>query len=110
MKRSFALFLPIFLLIALTVTAGEKDKKVLKVKGMHCSSCASMIRKTVRKIDGVEEAQVSMETGQVTVLFDSTKRPLKDVVTAINKMGYKVAENDSAYSTPADSSGIKDKE
>lgn len=110
MKRSFALFLPIFLLIALTVTAGEKDKKVLKVKGMHCSSCASMIRKTVRKIDGVEEAQVSMETGQVTVLFDSRKRPLRDVVAAINKMGYKVAEHDSAHSAPPDSIATKAKE
>lgn len=98
------------LLIALTVTAGEKEKKVLKVKGIHCSSCVSMIRKTVKKIDGVEEAQVSLETGQVTVSFDSTKRPLKDVVTAINKMGYKVVENDSAYSVPADSLGTKFKE
>jgi len=95
------------LLIAMTVTAGEKEKKVLKVKGIHCSSCVSMIRKTVRKIDGVEEAQVNLETGQVTVVFDSTKRPVKDVVTAINKMGYKVVENDSTHSAPADSTGMK---
>lgn len=110
MKRSLAVFLPLILLLALTVTAGEKEKKVIRVKGMHCSSCASMIRKTVRKIDGVEEAQVSLETGHVTVLFDPAKKPVEDVVRAINKMGYKVAENDSVYSAPADSAGVKVKE
>jgi Cu+-exporting ATPase len=110
MKRSLAVFLPVFLLIALSLSAGEKEKKVLKVEGIHCSSCASMISKTVRKIDGVEEAQVSLETGQVTVLFDSTKRPLKDVVAAINRMGYKVAGHDSVHSAPPDSIATKAKE
>lgn len=110
MKRFLAVFLPLLLLLTLTARAGEKEKKVLRVKGMHCSSCSSMIRKTLRQIDGVEEAQVSMETGQVTVLFDPTTKPVEDVVRAINKMGYKVAENDSMHSAPPDSIATKAKE
>ena len=79
--------------------AGEKEKAVLKVKGIHCASCVSMIKKSVKKVNGVEEASVSLATGEVTVLFDPAKKPLENVVKAINKMGYKVVDEDSSSAT-----------
>ena len=34
-------------------------KETYKIKGMHCASCASIIERTVKKIDGVEDISVN---------------------------------------------------
>ncbi len=86
---------------------GDREKTVLRVKGIHCASCVSMIKKSVKKVDGVEEASVSLATGEVTVLFDAAKKPMENVIKAATKMGYKVVDDDS---TDASSKGCCDKE
>ena len=100
MKRLLVLLLSLAFLTPSVIAAGEKEKTVLKVKGMHCASCVSMVRKSVKKVDGVEEASVSIETGEVTVVYDPAKKPVESVVKAIHKMGYKVVDNDSSTATP----------
>ena len=107
MKRLLALSLILAVLGTSAVLGGGREKTVLKVKGMHCPSCVSMIKKTVKKVDGVEEASVSLATGEVTVLFDPAKKPLENIVKAVNKMGYKVVDDDS---TDTSSKGCCDKE
>lgn len=102
------LVLVVSAVLASSVTlGGGKDKAVFKVKGMHCPSCVSMIKKTVKKIDGVEEVGADVESGEVSVLFDPARQPLENVVKAINTMGYKVVENDSTSATSPDSSKSK---
>lgn len=107
MKRLLTLSLILAILGTSAVFGGEREKTVLKVKGMHCASCVSMIKKSVKKVDGVEEASVSLATGEVTVLFDPAKKPLENIVKAVTKMGYKVVDDDS---TDASSKGCCDKE
>ncbi len=107
MKRISALLLTISIFISFAGVAGEKEKKVLTVKGMHCPSCASMIRKTVRKIEGVEEVNANHESGKVIILFDPAKKPMENVVKAIKRMGYKVIEDDSTVVTARDSLNTK---
>ena len=107
MRRLLSLSLILGILGTSLVLAGEREKTVLKVKGMHCASCVSMIKKSVKKVDGVEEASVSLATGEVTILFDPAKKPLENIVKAVTKMGYKVVDDDS---TDASSKGCCDKE
>ncbi len=107
MKKIALLILAVTFFLSTLLLAGEKEKAVLKVKGIHCASCVSMIKKSVKKVDGVEEASVSLITGEVTVLFDPAKKPLENIVKAVNKMGYKVIDDDS---TDASSKSCCDKE
>src|SRR3989344_2755999 len=47
--------------------------KTYKVKGMHCASCASIIERTVKKIDGVESVAVNNGTENAKISFDASK-------------------------------------
>ena len=44
-----------------------------RVKGMHCASCASIIERTVKKIDGVESVAVNNGTENAKISFDAGK-------------------------------------
>jgi len=43
----------------------------VKVKGIHCASCASIIERTVKKIDGVSD--VSVNNGTKKQKFHTTR-------------------------------------
>src|ERR1035437_6021224 len=47
--------------------------KTYKVRGMHCASCASIIEKTLKKVDGVHDIQVNYATETAKVTFDEAK-------------------------------------
>ena len=44
-----------------------------KIKGMHCASCASIIERTVKKIDGVNDVSVNNGTENARISFDEGK-------------------------------------
>ena len=46
--------------------------KIYKIKGMHCASCASIIERTIKKIDGVEEISVNNGTENAKIIFNQT--------------------------------------
>lgn len=71
----------------------EKENKIIdvfKVDGMTCSGCETRIENTLSKMDGVEdvEAKYSDSTVKVTYLKDSIND--KDIISAIEKLDYKV--------------------
>lgn len=47
--------------------------KIYRIKGMHCASCASIIERTVKKIEGVEDISVNNGTENAKITFDSSK-------------------------------------
>ncbi|MEK7622018.1 MAG: heavy metal translocating P-type ATPase [Patescibacteria group bacterium] len=63
-------------------------KLVLKVKGMHCASCAILIDKLVGKQAGVIRASTSYGAEKVTLEFDETKITLEKIDQLINQLGY----------------------
>jgi len=67
-----------------------KDYTV-KVNGMVCSFCVQGIQKNLKKIEGLEKIDVSLETKLVK--FSSEKEVPKDAVKkAIENAGYSVVE------------------
>lgn len=66
-------------------------KKNIKIKGMHCSSCAMLIEDGLSEIAGVVEVKVSYEKGCADVSFDEKKTSTEDIKKAIKKEGYSVA-------------------
>jgi Cu2+-exporting ATPase/Cu+-exporting ATPase len=47
--------------------------KTYKIKGMHCASCASVIEKTLKKVDGVKDVNVNNVTENAEISFDENK-------------------------------------
>lgn len=102
--RRLALLFPLVAAISvLSWTLGNPEKVTLKVDGMHCQSCVSMIKKTVKKVPGVETVSIDLGSGLVQVEGDSAAYREKTIAEAIEKMGYDVVSADSTNAMPADS-------
>lgn len=59
-----------------------------RIKGMHCASCASIIERTFKKIDGVASASVNYGTESVKVDFDRVKTNPEQLSKTIEPLGY----------------------
>ncbi len=70
----------------------SRDKLVLNVAGMSCQHCKMAIEKALTAIEGVSEAEASVEEGQVTVHFDPDKVTKDDFKEAIEEEGYQVQD------------------
>ncbi len=62
--------------------------KTYKVKGMHCASCASIIERTVKKLDGVESIEVNPGTENAKITFDSSKTNPESFNKKLEPLGY----------------------
>jgi len=70
-----------------------------KIKGMHCASCASIIEKTLGKIDGVHAVEVNYGTEAAKISYDETKINPSDLSKKIEPLGYSLVagENHSKH-------------
>ncbi len=64
----------------------------LPVTGMTCANCATTIERSVRKLAGVQEANVNFASERVTLTYDGSLLGMNDIVTRIRKAGYDVPE------------------
>src|SRR3990170_7034487 len=58
------------------------------VEGMTCASCVNRIERYLRKVDGVEEANVNLATETASVRFDPARVALDDLRLAVEAAGY----------------------
>lgn len=65
-----------------------KKKTVIRVSGMHCVSCAQTIEKTLKKQNGVIDANVNFATEKAVVEHDPGKASLEQLGGAIRSAGY----------------------
>jgi copper chaperone len=67
----------------------EDTMKTIKIKGMSCHHCVMAVSRALQAIDGVDQVQVSLDTGEAT--FEETA-PVDMTVIAekIRKAGYNV--------------------
>ncbi len=62
------------------------------VSGMHCASCANVISKRLKKLDGVADVTASFGTEKATVTFDPSKITLAQMNAEIGKLGYSLSQ------------------
>ncbi len=65
------------------------QKATLNIFGMHCASCAGNIEGALRKTPGVKSAQVNFALGKAYIEFDSQELTIQDLISAVEKAGYK---------------------
>ncbi|MDR1008474.1 MAG: heavy metal translocating P-type ATPase [Campylobacteraceae bacterium] len=71
------------------------SKKIsLQIGEMSCVNCSNAITKAVKKIDGVQEANVSFATSEGIFTYDENKTSQKDIEARIEKIGYKVLKQE----------------
>jgi Cu+-exporting ATPase len=69
------------------------DQKVtLPITGMTCANCAMNIERTVKKLNGIKDANVNFAAEQAVVAFDPKLLHLSGIVDNIHGSGYTVAK------------------
>jgi len=58
------------------------------VEGMTCASCVNRITRFLRKVDGVEDANVNLAAESATVRFDPARVAVRDLAVAVEAAGY----------------------
>ena len=69
------------------------EKKILKIKGMDCASCAAIIEHDLKKKDGVVSASVNLANEKAYLEFDPKKIKLEEIKKNIKDLGYKASED-----------------
>ena len=78
------------MLLLFTGMATAKDATAqIKVTGMTCGACAISVKKALTKTTGVKTADVSVEKGLATVVYDDARVNEQQLRDAINKTGFK---------------------
>lgn len=71
----------------------RKMKKVeIKIEGMHCEGCSKRLTKVLNLVDGVKNAEVSLENKLADIEYDETVAKLEDFYEAIEDAGFEVVE------------------
>ena len=73
--------------------AGERSVR-LAVPEMDCPSCATKVEGSLERVDGVRESTLRPTTGTATVTLDPERASRSDVVAAVERAGYEVADRD----------------
>jgi copper chaperone len=63
-------------------------QETIKVEGMSCMHCQLRVKKAVEAVEGVQRADVNLQTKQVTVDYEDGKVNLEKVKAVIREAGY----------------------
>ena len=101
MKNINAIFVLLVIFTLSTINAqSSKDKtenkKLVKstftVKGMTCQGCVNTVKNVIKNIDGVEESNVELKTGEATIKYNPNKTNPKSIEGKFDELPYKVIE------------------
>ena len=69
-------------------------KAEFHITGMHCDSCAALIKETLEETSGVRDADVSFGGKTAVVDFDQNVVQQKTLIRKIQDAGYNATEGD----------------
>jgi len=73
----------------------------LNISGMHCASCALLIKKSIQTVPGVEDVSVNYATKKAIIKYDSEKSTVNNLKSAVVSAGYNVSEKSASDSDDA---------
>ncbi len=74
-------------------------KLVLKVKGMHCASCSTLIDKLIGKQEGIISIKTNYGAEKTALSFDETKISLQKIDELLHQLGYDLIRPDERGAT-----------
>ena len=75
----------------------------IKIKNMHCASCAQRVEKIIKNLDGVQSASVNLAAEKASVEYDPEKLRLSVIREAIEKAGFPTLESEKINNTDNES-------
>ncbi len=82
------------------VDNNAKQRINLSLYGMHCSSCANIIERSLKKVPGVSQASVNFAAEKASIVYDESQIQPQGLMAAVNKAGYRaelIDAKDSDY-------------
>ncbi len=71
-----------------TVESNPNQRITLALSGMHCTSCAGIITRALKKVPGVKDANVNFAAEKAAVVYDEGAATDEDLIKAVKKTGY----------------------
>jgi P-type Cu+ transporter len=73
-----------------------KSKQVtLPITGMTCANCVATVERNIKKVDGVQIANVNLSSERANVEYNPSLAELDDLIRRINRAGYGVATGEA---------------
>ncbi|NCN06656.1 MAG: heavy metal translocating P-type ATPase [Candidatus Pacebacteria bacterium] len=69
------------------------QQKSLVISGMHCASCANIISRKLKKLDGVATCEVNFGTEKAAITFDAKKVSVAQMNDEIGQLGYSLEDS-----------------
>ena len=69
----------------------------LQISGMTCAACATRIEKGLKKLEGVETANVNLALEKSSIKFDPAKINIVDIQQKIQDLGYEVVTEKAEF-------------
>ncbi len=73
----------------------EIKQITLPITGMTCANCVAAVERNIKKVDGVQAANVNLSSERATVEFDPAKAQLNEMLTRIDRAGFGVASGEA---------------
>ncbi|MFG2042446.1 heavy metal translocating P-type ATPase [Dactylosporangium sp. NPDC048998] len=77
----------------------------LEIGGMTCASCVGRVEKALRKVDGVDAAEVNLATETAAITFDPARVTIETLTAAVGRAGYAAAPRSAPQASPAAGAG-----
>lgn len=73
----------------------ETKKIGLPITGMTCANCVSTVERNLKKVNGVQNAQVNLSSERAAVEYDPSLAEVSDLISRIQRAGYDVATGEA---------------
>ncbi|MFD1064856.1 heavy metal translocating P-type ATPase [Oceanobacillus locisalsi] len=74
-----------------------KKEVTLPIEGMTCAACATRIEKGLKRVDGVEDANVNFAIEKSTIHYDPEQTTVEDFEKKIEQLGYQVQHTKQTF-------------
>jgi Cu+-exporting ATPase len=87
----------------------EQKHLTLPILGMTCANCVATVERNLKKVDGVDSANVNLSSERAAVSYDPQKANLGDFITRVQRAGYEIAVGEASLGIKnlADSSDVR---
>ena len=73
----------------------QAKQVILPITGMTCANCVATIERNLKKVSGVQVANVNLSSERATVEYDPDLSVLNDLIERVEKAGYGIATGEA---------------
>lgn len=74
----------------------DQKHLTLPILGMTCANCVATVERNLKKVEGVESANVNLSSERAAVTYDPAKANLDEFIKRVQGAGYQVAIGEAA--------------